>query len=90
MELGKVMLDVLTRDCKTPQEVEKLYSQMLQHMINRSLEAEMQAHLVHASSTVGLAATCAAARAARWCRAPWARWRSRPHVAARARSNRSW
>jgi putative transposase len=25
--------------------VEKLYSQMLQHMINRSLQAEMQAHL---------------------------------------------
>lgn len=47
MELDKVMLDELTRDCKTPQDVEKLYSQMLQHMINRSLEAEMQAHLGH-------------------------------------------
>ncbi|MDX2299315.1 MAG: IS256 family transposase [Xanthomonadaceae bacterium] len=41
------MLDELTRDCKTPQDVEALYSQMLQHMINRSLEAEMQAHLGH-------------------------------------------
>ncbi|WP_143705927.1 IS256-like element IS1113 family transposase, partial [Xanthomonas oryzae] len=34
--------------CKTPQDVEKLFSQMLQHMINRSLEAEMQAHVGHA------------------------------------------
>ncbi|RBF80032.1 IS256-like element IS1113 family transposase, partial [Xanthomonas oryzae] len=33
---------------KTPQDVEKLFSQMLQHMINRSLEAEMQAHVGHA------------------------------------------
>lgn len=41
------MLDELTWDCKTPRDVEKLYSQMLQHMINRSLEAEMQAHLRH-------------------------------------------
>ncbi|AKK65974.1 transposase [Xanthomonas oryzae pv. oryzicola] len=41
------MLEQLTADCKTPQDVEKLYSQMLQHMINRSLEAEMQAHLGH-------------------------------------------
>lgn len=47
MEFDKTMLDELTRDCKTPQDVEKLYSQMLQHMINRSLEAEMQAHLGH-------------------------------------------
>lgn len=48
MDLNKAMLDELTADCKTPQDVEKLYSQMLQHMINRSLEAEMQAHLGHA------------------------------------------
>lgn len=48
MDLNKAMLDELTGDCKTPQDVEKLYSQMLQHMINRSLEAEMQAHLGHA------------------------------------------
>lgn len=47
MDLNKTMLDELTVDCKTPQDVEKLYSQMLQHMINRSLEAEMQAHLGH-------------------------------------------
>lgn len=48
MDLNKAMLDELTADCKTPQDVEKLYSQMLQHIINRSLEAEMQAHLGHA------------------------------------------
>jgi transposase-like protein len=47
MALTKAMLDELVGDCKTPQEMEKLYSQMLQHMINRSLEAEMQAHLAH-------------------------------------------
>ena len=47
MELDKTMLDQLTADFKTPQDMEKLYSQMLQHMINRSLEAEMQAHLGH-------------------------------------------
>lgn len=47
MDLNKTMLDELTADCKTPQDVEKLFSQMLQHMINRSLEAEMQAHLGH-------------------------------------------
>jgi len=47
LSLNKTMLDELTADCKTPQDVEKLYSQMLQHMINRSLEAEMQAHLGH-------------------------------------------
>ncbi|UNE64807.1 IS256-like element IS1113 family transposase [Xanthomonas oryzae] len=42
------MLDELTSGCKTPQDVEKLFSQMLQHMINRSLEAEMQADVGHA------------------------------------------
>lgn len=47
MDIDKTKLDELTRDCKTPQGVEKLYSQMLQHMINRTLEAEMQAHLGH-------------------------------------------
>lgn len=47
MTLTPKMLDELTGECKTPQDVEKLYSQMLQHMINRSLEAEMQAHLGH-------------------------------------------
>lgn len=48
MELDKTMLDELTSGCKTSQDVEKLFSQMLQHMINRSLEAEMQAYVGHA------------------------------------------
>ena len=48
MELSKAKLDELTAECKTPGDVEKLFSQMLQHMINRSLEAEMQAHVGHA------------------------------------------
>lgn len=47
MTLTKTQLDELTAGYKTPQEMETLYSQMLQHMINRSLEAEMQAHLGH-------------------------------------------
>ena len=47
MALTKTQLDELTAGYSTPQEMEKLYSQMLQHMINRSLEAEMQAHLGH-------------------------------------------
>lgn len=39
------ILDELLKDCKTPKDVESLYSQLLQRMINRSLEAEMDAHL---------------------------------------------
>lgn len=45
MALTSEMLDELVKGCKTPKDVESLYSQMLQHMINRTLEAEMQAHL---------------------------------------------
>ena len=47
MALTKAMLDELTAGYQTPQEMETLYSQMLQHMINRALDAEMQAHLGH-------------------------------------------
>lgn len=39
------ILDELLKDCKTPKDVESLYSQLLQRMINRSLDAEMDAHL---------------------------------------------
>lgn len=45
MGLTKEQLDELVKDYKTPEEMQSLYSQMLQHMINRSLEAEMQVHL---------------------------------------------
>jgi len=45
MEFTPELLDELTRGCKTPGDVSRLYSQMLQHMINRSLQAELDAHL---------------------------------------------
>ena len=35
MELSKAKLDELTAEYKTPGDVEKLFSQMLQHMINQ-------------------------------------------------------
>lgn len=47
MQISKERLDELTKDFKTPAEMESLYSQMLQHMINRALEAELTAHLGH-------------------------------------------
>jgi len=47
MELDARILDELTGHCKSAEDVEKLYSQMLQHMINRTLEAEMKEHLGH-------------------------------------------
>ncbi|MGH6629715.1 MAG: transposase, partial [Burkholderiales bacterium] len=47
MALSKETLDQLTVEFKTPQELRSAYSQMLQHMINRALESEMQAHLGH-------------------------------------------
>lgn len=51
------LLDELLKDCKTPQDVDTLYSQLLQRMINRSLEAEMDTHLgygKHEKNTAGL------------------------------------
>jgi putative transposase len=41
------MLDQTTAEFKTPQELQSAYSQMLQHMINRALEDELQARLGH-------------------------------------------
>ncbi|HEA0498618.1 TPA: IS256 family transposase [Escherichia coli] len=38
-------LDALLQGYKSPAELESLYSQLLQRMINRGLEAEMDAHL---------------------------------------------
>jgi transposase-like protein len=40
------MLDALLKDCKTPEDVGALYTQLLQRVINRSLETEMDVHLV--------------------------------------------
>lgn len=45
MALEQKMLDEVLAGCKTPEDVSQLYSQMLQRLINRSLEAEMDAHL---------------------------------------------
>jgi len=45
--LTKTRLDELTAGYKTAKEKEALYSQMLQHMSNRSLEAEIHAHAGH-------------------------------------------
>jgi putative transposase len=47
MVLSKETLDQLTAEFKSPQELQSAYSQMLQHMINRALEGELQAHLGH-------------------------------------------
>jgi hypothetical protein len=41
MKLTLEQLDALVGECRDPKEMASLYSQMLQHMINRSLEAEM-------------------------------------------------
>ncbi|MDD5391560.1 MAG: IS256 family transposase [Thiothrix sp.] len=43
--LDPILMDELLTDCKTPADVKNLYSQLLQRMINRSLEAELDAHL---------------------------------------------
>ena len=45
MKLNAEQLDQLLGDCKTPDDVDSLYSQLLQRVINRSLEAEMDVHL---------------------------------------------
>ncbi|WP_417068692.1 IS256 family transposase [Niveibacterium terrae] len=50
MKLTPEQLDALVGECRDPKEMASLYSQMLQHMINRSLEAEMQTHLGYAQN----------------------------------------
>jgi Transposase and inactivated derivatives len=45
MKLNEEQLDHLLEGCKTPGDVDTLYSQLLQRIINRSLDAEMDAHL---------------------------------------------
>ena len=46
-------LDELLSGCKTPEDVDSLYSQLLQRLINRSLDAEMTAHLGYGASEAG-------------------------------------
>jgi transposase-like protein len=45
MTIKPDMLDELLKGCKTPQDVDSLHAQLLQRMINRALEAEMDSHL---------------------------------------------
>ena len=45
MKVDETMLDGLTAQCKTPQDVAALYTQMLQRVIDRGLSAELDAHL---------------------------------------------
>lgn len=53
MVIKPEQLDELLTGCKTPEDVDKLYSQLLQRLINRSLEAEMTAHLGYGSGEAG-------------------------------------
>lgn len=45
MKVDSVTLDELVSGCKTPEDVAGLYSQMLQRVIDRGLNAELDAHL---------------------------------------------
>ena len=45
MKLDEAMLAGVVAGCKTPKDVVSVYSQMLQRVINRSLEGEMDAYL---------------------------------------------
>ncbi len=44
-KVDEAMLDGLTSQCKTPEDVAALYSQLLQRVIDRSLSVELDAHL---------------------------------------------
>lgn len=48
VKVDEATLDGLVSGCKTPEDVATLYSQLLQRVINRSLEGEMDAHLGYA------------------------------------------
>lgn len=48
IKLDDAMLDGLTADCKTPEDVAGLYTQMLQRVLDRGLNAELDAHLGYA------------------------------------------
>jgi transposase-like protein len=49
MTIKPEQLDELLVGCKTPADVDRLYSNLLQRLINRSLEAEMTSHLGYRS-----------------------------------------
>lgn len=58
-KVNEATLEALIANCKTPQDVAALYQQMLQRVIDRSLNAELDAHLGyerHEKSTDGVRA----------------------------------
>lgn len=63
MGLSNAMLDELTAGIRTPQEMETLYAQMLQHMINRWKRRCRRTWTMR--PTVAAMAMCATARTAR-------------------------
>lgn len=48
MAINTEMLDELLKGCKRPEDVDALHAQLLQRLINRALDAEMDAHLGYA------------------------------------------
>ena len=55
-KLDEKALDHLLAECKTPADVDSLYTQLLQRVINRSLDAELDAHLGYAKHEKGVTA----------------------------------
>ena len=56
-KVDEATLETLIADCKTPQDVAGLYQQLLQRVIDRSLSAELDAHLGyerHEKSAAGM------------------------------------
>lgn len=53
MTIKPEQMDELLAGCKTPEDVDRLYSRLLQRLINRSLDAEMTAHLGYGSGETG-------------------------------------
>jgi transposase-like protein len=53
MTIRPELLDELLAGCKTPGDVDTLYSKLLQKLINRSLDAEMTAHLGYDAGEAG-------------------------------------
>lgn len=51
MVIKSETMDEVLKDCKTPEDVDALYSQLLQRLINRALEGELDAHLGYGKHT---------------------------------------
>ena len=48
VKVDETTLNALLADCKMPQDVASLYTQILQRVIDRGLNAELDAHLGYA------------------------------------------